>query len=398
MVTVQEAKQKVIENTFPLSVEERDVIEAVSYVIATDVRAPLSLPLFRQSSMDGYAIHHEDIGQSGVALPVVAESQAGASELLHLERGTAVRIFTGAPVPDGATAVVMQEKTERDADTVLINEYPVYEKQNVRAIGQQIREGAVALPTGTYLTPGSVGFLLGMNVRRVEVYRKPKVGILVTGDELVQPGNELRFGQVYESNSTMLAATLRQEGITQISIKYVEDNPEATTQALRELTEQNDVVLATGGISVGEYDYVGKSLEEIGVETIFYKVRQRPGKPLLFGKRESTLFFALPGNPASSLVCYYEYVLPALRRLSGKTDAFLPTVRLPITHPYSFKGERDELLKASATTTGVTPLEGQESFALRSFAVANALIHLPSTQQSVQPGELVEVHLLPFFC
>jgi molybdopterin molybdotransferase len=398
MVSVQEAKQLVVENTFPLPAEERDVHEAVGYVLAADVRAPLSLPLFRQSSMDGYAVHHEDIERAGVALPVVAESQAGAPELLTLERGTAVRIFTGAPVPDGATAVVMQEKTGREADKVLIQEYPVNEKQNVRAIGQQIREGDVALPKGTYLTPGSVGFLLGMNVRRVEVYRKPSVGILVTGDELVQPGNPLRFGQVFESNSSMLAATLRQEGLTQIDIQYVDDNPEATTQALLELTEQHDVVLATGGISVGDYDYVGTSLQEIGVETIFYKVRQRPGKPLLFGKKEGTLFFALPGNPASSLVCYYEYVLPALRRLSGRVDAFLPTLRLPMTHAYSFKGERDELLKASATTLGVTPLEGQESFALRSFAVANALIYLPSTQQSVQPGDLVEVHILPFFC
>ena len=149
---------------------------------------------------------------------------------------------------------------------------------------------------------------------------------------------------------------------------------------------------------MGDYDFVGTSLEEMGVEEVFYKVRQRPGKPLYFGRNDDTFIFALPGNPAATLVCYYQYVLPALRLLSGRKDCFLPTLKLPITHAFSFKGERDEFLKATATTTSVTPLDGQESFVLRSFAIASALIYLPSTQNSVQPGDLVEAHLLPFFC
>ncbi|GAB2786701.1 molybdopterin molybdotransferase MoeA [Rhabdobacter roseus] len=398
MVTVQEAKQKVLENTFPLPPEDRAVTEAVGYVLAEEVLSPLALPAFRQSSMDGYAVHHEDITPSGTWLPLVAESRAGTSQPLTLARGTAIRIFTGAPVPEGATAIVIQEKTELQDGSVHIQEYPVAAGQHIRNVGQQIREGDLAMPAGTFLTPGSVGFLLGMNVLHVKVHRQPSVGILVTGDELIQPGEGLRFGQVYESNSAMLVATLLQEGITQVSVQRVLDDPQATRQALEQLTEQHDVVLATGGVSVGEYDFVGTALGQVGVETIFYKVRQRPGKPLLFGKKGEKLFFALPGNPAASLVCFYEYVLPALRRLTGRTDCFLPTFQLPITHPYSFRGERDELLKATATPTGVTPLEGQESFILRSFAVANALIYLPASQPSVQPGELVEVHLLPFFC
>ena len=404
MISVQEAKS-LIQATIPiLSAKSMPLAEAVGHVLAEDLLAPLALPPFRQSSMDGYAVHHADITQAGTSLPVVAESRAGTEVPVVLERGTAVHILTGAPVPDGATAVVMREKVDRVGDQATFELYPVLENENVRAIGQQIKKGDVALPQGTYLTPGSVGFLAGLNISTVTVYRKPSVGILVTGDELVQPDNAtsgegtLRFGQIYESSSSMLASVLRAEGITDVMIRYVADDADATTAALRELAGANDVVLSTGGVSVGDYEFVGTSLEEIGVETVFYKVRQRPGKPLYFGRNDDTFIFALPGNPAATLVCYYQYVLPALRLLSGRKDCFLPTLKLPITHAFSFKGERDEFLKATATTTSITPLDGQESFVLRSFAVANALIYLSSSQNSVQPGDLVEAHLLPFFC
>jgi molybdopterin molybdotransferase len=400
MISVHEAKSLILSTIPVLYAESMPLAKAVGHVLADDLLAPLALPPFRQSSMDGYAVHHADITQAGTTLPVVAESRAGTEVPLMLERGTAVHILTGAPVPDGATAVVMREKVDRVGGSATIQLYPVLDNENVRAIGQQIKKGDVALPQGTYLTPGSVGFLAGLNINTVKVYRKPSVGILVTGDELVQPDAEgtLRFGQIYESSSAMLASVLRAEGITDIMTRYVADDAATTAAALRELAEANDVVLSTGGVSVGDYDFVGTSLEEMGVEEVFYKVRQRPGKPLYFGRNDDTFIFALPGNPAATLVCYYQYVLPALRLLSGRKDGFLPTLKLPITHAFSFKGERDEFLKATATTTSVTPLEGQESFVLRSFAIANALIYLPSTQNTVQPGDLVEAHLLPFFC
>jgi len=395
MVSVNEAKQKIIANSGLLSVETRRVSESSGYVLAADVFAPLSLPSFRQSSMDGYAICHDDIAQHGHSLPVVAESKAGESVRQTLSRGTAIRIFTGAPVPDEATAVIMQEHTTKDGDTIIINEYPVEQNKNIRRIGQQIEKGSVALPHGTTITPGSVGFLMGMNVSLLSVYRKPKVGILITGDELVTAGGELEHGQVYESNSAMLCAALRHEGISEIQLYYAADDLPSTIEALQILSEGNDLVLASGGISVGDYDFVGKALDAIGAETVFYKVRQKPGKPLLFGKRNEKTFFALPGNPASSLVCYYEYVLPAIKKMTGHTNCFLRNLKLPIQFAYSFNGERDEFLKAYANEEDVMPFDGQESFALRSFALANALIYLPVSQQVVQKGDLVEVHLLP---
>lgn len=395
MVTVEEAKKRITTNAVALPTQSKTVPEALGYVLAKDILATLSLPSFRQSSMDGYAVLHTDIINENVTLPVVAESKAGGTSKLSLKSGSAIRIFTGAPVPAGATAVIMQERTSVENGNVIIKEYPVAENLNVRNIGQQIREGDIALAAGTYLSAGAVGFLTGLNVQEVEVYRKPKIGILVTGDELVKTGDELGDGQVYESNSAMLVAALKKEGIYHIEIYYSADNLEATISSLELLATRNDVVIATGGVSVGDYDYVGKALEAIGAETIFYKIRQKPGKPLLFAKTQENHFYALPGNPASSLVCFYEYVLPALRLMSGRTDYFLPSFQLPISHAYSFNGERDEFLKASVSNAQVTSLEGQESFALRSFAVANALIYLPVTQQNVYAGDLVEVHLLP---
>jgi molybdopterin molybdotransferase len=395
MISVNEAKHSIIANSALLPAERKELSAAVNYILAEDISAPISLPSFRQSSMDGYALHHEDIFSANNALHISSEAKAGESKVQFVERGSAIRIFTGAPVPQGASAVVMQEHTVREGDKILISEFPVAEGKNIRHIGQQIKCGDIALSSGTLLSAGGVGFLAGLNVGHAMVYRKPRVGILITGDELVVAGGEIGHGQIYESNSLMLQAALSREGIHEISVLQANDNLEATKEALASLYQENDVILTSGGISVGDYDFVGAALRELSVETIFYKVKQKPGKPLLFGKKEQKLFFALPGNPASSLVCYYEYVLPAIRAISGWKDCFLKSVKLPIAKGYSFTGERDEFLKALMTENGVVPLDGQESFALRSFALADAIIYLPATQNDVKEGDLVEVHLIP---
>ncbi|MCF2506897.1 molybdopterin molybdotransferase MoeA [Dyadobacter sp. CY107] len=396
MVTVNEAKQKIIANVKALSAQSVDVRNALGHVLADDILAPMSLPSFRQSSMDGYAVVDTDISEKDTILKLSGESKAGQTNTQTLISGSTMRIFTGAPVPEGATAVVMQENISSENGTITIHEFPVQAGKNVRNIGQQIQKGAIALEKGTFLSPGSIGFLQGMNIWEASVHKKPKVGLLITGDELLHKGDSIVHGKIFESNSAMLAAALQKEGIADLEIQYAEDDLESTINGLHELAENNDVVLASGGISVGDYDFVGKAVEAVGAETIFYKVRQKPGKPLLFAKRRDKLFFALPGNPASSLVCYYEYVLPALRILSGRKDPFLTTLKMPAKLAYSFHGERDEFLKGLIVNGEVTPLDGQESFALRSFAIANAIIYLPVEQNSVKEGDLVEVHLLPF--
>jgi len=396
MVTVIEAKEKIIENTVLLATEIRTVESSLGYVVANDIQATLSLPPFRQSSMDGYAIRHADVVENGTFLRVTGEAKAGEKSGQNLKKGEAIRIFTGAPVPENATAVIMQEHTSVKDNQVSVLEFPISAGKNIRSIGQQIEKGATALAEGILLSPGAIGFLLGLNTETVEVYKKPRVGILVTGDELIQPGEVLEHGQVYESNSAMLVASLKQEGILETEVLYASDNLDATIDALKELADRNDMILISGGISVGDYDYAGRALEALETKTIFYKVKQKPGKPLLCARKENKLFFALPGNPASSLVCFYEYVLPAVRKMSGRKDFFLRSLRLPVAAAYSFDGARDEFLKAIATHDAVIPLDGQESFALRSFAIANAIIYLPVTQHVVAKEDLVEVHLLPF--
>lgn len=395
MVTVNEAKQRILAHTSVRPGVTTPLAQAVGSVLAEDVAAPIALPPFRQSSMDGYALIHSDVTAAGTGLALAGESKAGQTELPPVHLGTAIRIFTGAPVPDAATAVVMQEHTSVADGKVIIDEYPVAEGKNIRRAGQQIQQGAVALPAGTTVTPGAVGFLQGMDITEVRVHSKPRLGVLVTGDELLKSGDSLVPGKIYESNSAMLLAALAQAGITDVTVRYASDELDDTIAALRTLLEAHDVVLASGGISVGDYDFVGKALEALGAETIFYKVRQKPGKPLLFGKQGEKLVFALPGNPASSLVCYYEYVLPALRKIMGAREPFLRSVRLPLRHAYRFDGERDEFLKARVEGDEVVSLDGQESFVIGSFAIANALIYLPVHQNNVAAGELVEVHLLP---
>ncbi|CAG5070626.1 Molybdopterin molybdenumtransferase [Dyadobacter sp. CECT 9623] len=396
MVTVNEAKHLIVTQAAILPTETRKLGDSVGYVLAENLNAPLSLPAFRQSSMDGYAILHSDITALGTGLKLKGESKAGQTDLEILDSGLAMRIFTGAPVPDGATAVVMQEHTRIENGMVFIDEFPVPEGKNVRRIGQQIMAGTVALTAGTYLSPGGIAFLQGLGITDIQVCRKPKIGLLITGDELLKPGEVMVPGKIFESNSGMLAAALKQEGLGEVEIGYAADDLHATIEALEKLVEKNDIVLASGGISVGDYDFVGDAVKAVGADTVFYKVRQKPGKPLLFAKKHEKLFFALPGNPASSLVCYYEYVLPAIRKMTGRTDLFLKALQLPIKYGYAFDGERDEFLKASIADDHVIPLDGQESFSIRSFALADAIIYLPVTQNKVAAGDLVEVHLLPF--
>lgn len=395
MITVSLAKTKIEQSVKPLAAIKVKLNSAAGYVLATDITAPISLPSFRQSSMDGYAVRHDDIVEKGSTLTITGESKAGISDSLNLKAGEAIRIFTGAAVPDGATAVIMQENTERNVDRISILEYPVAEGKNVREIGHQIHKGEIAVEAGTLITPSVAGYIAGFGVTEVEVYEKPKMAILITGDELVRDETALRKGQVYESNSIALKAALAKEGIDVVKIGYAEDTLEGVKEKLNELALEADIILSSGGISVGDYDYVERAMCETGVETIFYKVRQKPGKPLFFGVKEGKLFFALPGNPASSLVCFYEYVIPAIRKMYGRKDLFLASFRLPLNDDYGFDGERDEFVRGFADMNHARTLVGQESFALRSFAIANALIYLPVSQSKVKKGDLVEVHLLP---
>jgi molybdopterin molybdotransferase len=384
MIAVQKALHIIEEN---ISLQTSIIIsieKALGYILASNSIAPISLPPFRQSSMDGYALKLSTTD----TYVVLGEVQAGSAQTIALQEGEAVRIFTGAPVPDTADTVVMQEHTTVDGDKITLTKRPK-KHSNVRPLGEQLKEGEIALSKGTLLNAAGLGFLAGLGIAEVNVYQKPKVSILLTGDELQQPGTPLKLGQVYDSNSVTLKGALHTAGISKINIDYVPDNYQATRDCIKEHLVNADVVLISGGISVGDYDFVKEALIENGVKEHFYKVNQKPGKPLWFGKTGETTVFALPGNPASSLTCFYVYVLPALRKMMGYKNTHLQKNTAPITLDFTNRFGKTLFLKGTVTNGQATPLLGQASSMLKSFAVSNALLVIPETVVNIKKGDTI---------
>ena len=235
-----------------------------------------------------------------------------------------------------------------------------------------------------------------MGVTHVKVIAAPRITIIVTGNELKRVGKPLSQGEIYESNSFALEATLSSMHLKANKIISVRDNEKLVFTTIKKAIANSDMVLITGGISVGDYDFVGTSLKKLGVKNIFYKIKQKPGKPLFFGKYKNSVIFGLPGNPAAVLSCFYEYVYTAIRMMQGRKDVFLKKNFLPISKDYSKKKGLSFFLKGKMAENSVTPLEGQESYILSSFAIADSLIYLPEECEDVKSGELVEVHILPY--
>ncbi len=390
MKTVEEALQKIEEHTQALVAVSIPVASAAGFVLAKDVHSPIDMPPFPQSAMDGYAIRFN--GESAFSL--IDEVKAGDGHQPELKPGEAVRIFTGAAVPPSAQVVVKQEDTHREANKLLVDPLPK-PMANIRPRAEQISKGEIALKAGHIITPATIGYLSTLGILMVEVFRKPKVSILVTGNELIEPGQPLEFGQIYESNGPMLQTAFKSVGIDHVDIHTVKDDFEATKSLLKFLLEQNDMLVCSGGISVGDYDYVGKALNELGVEEVFYKVKQKPGKPLFFGKKEEKLVFALPGNPASALTCFYVYVAKAMHILMGKGNQGLPRVKNKIAQDYVLRGDRALFLKAMFKGDEVRILEGQSSAMLYAFTQSNALAYMPSSAGGYKKGDNVECILLP---
>ncbi|RNL81691.1 molybdopterin molybdenumtransferase MoeA [Sinomicrobium pectinilyticum] len=395
MISVTEGRKIIRDHTLPLRPVTIDTDRASGYVLAEDVRAGCDIPPFDQSAMDGYAILYTG-WKTGEALQVDGEIPAGQAGTYELPSGKAARIFTGAPMPEGADTVVMQEKTEREGNRLFIKDPELERGNNVRQKGTEIRKSELALAKGTVLTPAGIGFLSGVGITEIKVFPRPSVAVIVTGNELQAPGNPLQQGQIYESNSFMLKAALREMGITDISVDSAGDNLDELTTVLGEYIESHDVVLLTGGVSVGDYDFVVEAASGCGITQRFHKLRQRPGKPLYFGTKGQKIVFGLPGNPSSVLTCFYEYVWMALQKLSGQ-EKQLAALNVPLGNEISKKNALTQFLKGVYTDGEVTPLSGQESFRMGSFAHANCLIRLGEEAKDYTKGEKVEIHLLPVY-
>lgn len=388
MIQVEEALSIIAANSINMPTYKIPVSKSLGFILAETVYSPIAMPPFRQSAMDGYAFIHSERHQ----YDIVGISQAGDHSDIKLNPNEAVRIFTGAFVPHNADTVVMQEHVMANDKSILITNMP---KQftNVRNKGEQIGKEDVVFEANTLITPAAIGFLACLGITEIEVYKKPKVAILVTGNELVKPGKKLGKGKIYESNSLMLEAALQTIGIKKTKVYKVKDSLKATKKALKSILKKYDIILVSGGISVGDYDFVKEALLENGVEELFYKINQKPGKPMFFGCKNETLVFALPGNPASSLTNFYIYVYPAIKNRMGFSDTHLPKLVRKINSGFTNTTGKTLFLKALYDETHVTILEGQSSAMLNTFAIANSLLIVPNDTETIKKGQLVT--LLP---
>lgn len=396
MVSVEHA-QELLRKTIPsLATVLVPVRKSSGFVLAEDVYSKVDVPLFDQSAVDGFAIC-DPTAEPGAEPHFLLEGEikAGDTPVRKMMKGSATRIFTGAAVPQNAFCVVMQEHAILRENKVVVPKEFLKENSHIRKKGNQLRKGQVGLKKGTLLTPAAIGFLSAIGLVKVKVFSKPSVGILTTGNELRKPGTKLKPGQIFESNSATLQAALEQFGFGAFKMKMAADDPTALKAVAGSLLKSCDVVIISGGISVGKYDFVKETLLKIGVKELFHKVSQKPGKPLFVGTKGKKIVFAVPGNPAAALVCFYEYIVPTLHQLSGQREAGLKKVSLPLRESFSGKGERSLFLKAKTEDGGVRLLEGQDSDNLQSFARANALVYLKAPDLEKRAGEIVEVHLIP---
>jgi molybdopterin molybdotransferase len=388
LLTFEEAQGRILAAARALPAEPVQVSAAAGRVLAEDVRSAVDLPPFPSSAMDGYAVRTVDLPGT---LRVVGESAAGAPFAGTLGPGEAVAISTGAVVPEGADAVAPVEIVLKIDNRIEV-ELRLEVEASIRPRGGDLRAGAVVAPAGTRLGPAGVAGLAAAGIASVSCARRPSVAVLATGSELVPPGEPLEPGQIYEANALMLVAALAVAGAEVVGAPSVPDDETFLREALERGLE-SDVLVTSGGVSVGEHDLVREVARQLGVEESFWRVAIRPGKPLAFGTREDTLVFGLPGNPVSVLVGAELFVKPALRALQGISDP------LPCFEPGCLGSdllrnrERDEFVRARTRIDGeavvLEPLRGQESHMIASASAADALVHVPRGNAELRAGSVV---------
>ncbi|TAG14344.1 MAG: molybdopterin molybdenumtransferase MoeA [Sphingobacteriia bacterium] len=392
MKSVKEAKNIVVENAIRLHSIMLNLNDALGYTVSDSIFSPFQLPNFRQSSMDGYAIQFKDIQNT---LIVQDELPAGIAKEIQLKEGQAIKVFTGGPIPDDANMVVQKEwvsvcenKISIDAEKIISNK--IQTGLNIRERGSAIEKNELVIAKGTVLNSFQISLLASLGLTKIAVYKKPNIAIIITGNELVQPGNSLLKGQVYESNSFGLKAALKSAGIESVNIFFAKDTLTETVDSIQQALAWADLVLLTGGISVGDYDFVATACASVGIETLFHGVLQKPGKPLFVGKINSRLVFGLPGNPSSVLSCFQQYVLPALALLTGKLPP--SPEMIPLQHSFEKKAGLCFFLKAYVSNGRVSVLPAQASFQLSAFTQANCWIELEETLTVVAENTPVPIY------
>jgi molybdopterin molybdotransferase len=394
MIPVADARARILADVAGATPEETlPVARALGRVLARDVRAPFDVPPADNSAVDGYAVQGTDLVPGGRArLRVVADLPAGAVYEGRVGPGQTLRIMTGAPMPQGADTVVPQELSESAGDWVHLR--AVEPGANVRARGEDVRTGAIVLQAGAVLRPQELGLLASLGFADIRAHRRPRVALLSTGDEVVEPGHPRRPGQIYDANRFSLGGMVEGAGADPIDLGIVPDVREVVRERLLHAADAADVVLTSGGVSVGDYDFVKSVLDEVG-SMDFWQVAMQPGRPFAVGRIGKTRFYGLPGNPVASVLCFHLFVRPALWKLGGRTRLEPECVTATAAEPMRKKAGRREFKRGVLRFTDrgyeVSTTGPQGSGILSSMVAANCLIILEEARGDVMPGERVLV-------
>ncbi len=399
LMPVADAYATVLKDAAALPEETAALNDAFHRTLARDVAALRTQPPAAMSAMDGYAVRAAD-AVLGARLTVIGEVAAGRPFDRDIGAGQAARIFTGGVVPDGADAVVIQEDATRDGDIVIVNE-AIAPGKNIRPAGIDFKEGDVLLPRGLLLNDRALALAAGMNHPRLTVHRRPKVAILATGDELVAPGTTPAPGQIVYSNVFALAALARSEGAEVIDLGVARDTMESTSGGIRRARDLGaDILLTTGGASVGDHDLVQAALKAEGVDMAFWKIALRPGKPMMNGRLGAMRVLGLPGNPVSSYICAFLFLVPLIRALSGRTQIDHAFERAVLGRDLPANDQRQDYLRARLATSGdgvpvATSVGAQDSSLVANLAAADALIIRPPFAPAAPAGSPCSIVRLP---
>ncbi|WP_425049967.1 gephyrin-like molybdotransferase Glp [Psychromarinibacter sp. S121] len=386
MITVDEALAELFALVSPVGTETVPLDRAAGRVLAQAVTALRDQPPFPASAMDGYAVRNSEV-RPGAAFRIVGESAAGHGYDGSVGPGEAVRIFTGAPVPEGADRVVIQEDTARDGDTITLQDN-IDPQGYVRPAGGDFRAGSV-VQAARRLGPQDVALLAAMNIAEVPVSRRPVAALIATGDELVMPGETPSRDQIIASNSFGLKAMLEAAGAEARLLPIARDNLPSLRTAFT-LAKGADLIVTIGGASVGDHDLVAPAAEEMGLNRSFYKVAMRPGKPLMAGRMGDATLIGLPGNPVSSMVCGQIFILPVIRAMLGLGEGPAPRQQRPLDADIGQNGPREHYMRAKLSDTGIAPYDRQDSSLLTVLALADALLVRPPHDAPRRAGEMVD--------
>lgn len=392
MIELEEAKELVFSRIQPVETESVPITDAYHRVLAQDVTSQIAMPPFTRSPLDGYAYLAGRNDPQPLQLSVVSEIPAGTWSAREIHSGEAAKIYTGAPLPSGANCVVRQEDTESETDNKVTILRPVLPGSNVVPKGEEIKEGDILLRKGFYLTPPAIGLLAAVGCDHVTVFRRPRVGLLSTGTELMDVGQPLKPAKIYNSNSYTLRGILQEAGCEVAVIPIVSDQIDETLEALSRVAA-TDMVISTGGASVGDYDIMRHAFAQFGCEMLFWKLKLKPGTPASVGQKGKQLFFSLSGNPAAAMVTFELLVHPALRKLAGYSAFESEKFLVKMAGGFHKSGKQRRFLRAQGVLkdgqiwADLAPAQG--SGILRSMIGSHLLVDVPANHGSVEPGELL---------